>query len=68
MKLTTHIPLLPRLRVHGTIQLLPLYAFVVQKGKILPLIYVKHFTTVAFEKHIRMTLNVTIKYSHEAYA
>jgi hypothetical protein len=50
MKLTTHIPLGLRFRVSEVIPLLPLYAFVVQKGKTLPLLYIRHFTTVEFEK------------------
>jgi hypothetical protein len=62
MKLTTHIPLVPRLRVSGAIPLLPLYAFMVQK-----LIYVKPFTTVAFEKQGDLNF-FTIKYSDGAYA
>jgi hypothetical protein len=67
MKLTTHIPLVPRFKVSGAIPLLPLYAFVVQKGKTLPFLYVKHFTTVAFEKQDDLNL-FTIKYSDGAYA
>jgi len=44
------------------IPLLPLYAFMVQK-----LIYVKPFTTVAFEKQGDLNF-FTIKYSDGAYA
>jgi len=67
MKLTTHVPLVPRLRVSGVIPLPPLYAFMVQKGKTLPLPYVKHFSTVTFQKQDDLNF-FTIKYSDGACA
>jgi len=36
MELTTQLHLIPRLRMHGTITLFPLYAFMAWSGTILP--------------------------------
>jgi hypothetical protein len=39
VKLTIHLHLVLRLRIHGTITLLPLYVFMVWTGTTLPLLF-----------------------------
>ena len=40
MKLTTHLHLVPWLRMSGTVRLLPLYTFMARKGTLLPVPFI----------------------------